>query len=143
MVPEPCGFSTDERMIKTILSLHPVAYPASTTSVTQGVAVTPGELVVCAFEGVGPSRGQQRGLVYWPNSITAGNLNLDCISFGVQRRGRSSSQYPGFSEQQIINSEQESLPDEDENNVVDEEEGAIIANTNKSGWDWETLKHLN
>ena len=86
IIPEPCTFD-DEAAIKTIISLHPVAYPDATVPHAGGSQQTPdplpfdGRVVECFFK-IGPQTGGQlRGLTYRPKitTSTASRIDFSCL----------------------------------------------------------------
>jgi len=94
IIPEPCSF-TNEGIIKTVISLHPVAYPdvigpyAGGSKINADPQPFDGRVVECFFR-IGPqSGGQLRGLTYRPKitTTTTSKINFDCLREGKRKKG--------------------------------------------------------
>ena len=86
IIPEPCSFK-DPKIIKTILSMHPVAYPDESVPHPGGNDQNPDEeaysskVVECFFRDGPQSGGRLRGLTYRlkTENSSASSLNLECL----------------------------------------------------------------
>ncbi len=94
LIPEPCEFSDDEEKLRSVLLMHPVAYPAetspfnrsgidSTSNEPQHIAY--GDTVECFFTDGPQYSGRLRGLRYRKaTSRVSSAINIECLSvFGV------------------------------------------------------------
>jgi hypothetical protein len=89
IIPEPCSF-TDPNTIKTVLSLHPVAYPDNDVPLIEqpegaGQVSFNSRIVECFFKNGPQSSGKLRGLTYRlrRESSVSVNINTDCLGGNV------------------------------------------------------------
>ena len=94
IIPEPCSFK-DPKIIKTILSMHPVAYPDESVPHPGGNDQNPDEkaysskVVECFFRDGPQSGGRLRGLTYRlkTEKSSASSLNLECLGISSDGTG--------------------------------------------------------
>ena len=94
IIPEPCSFK-DPKIIKTILSMHPVAYPDESVPHPGGNDQNPDEkaysskVVECFFRDGPQSGGRLRGLTYRlkTEKSSASSLDLECLGISSGESG--------------------------------------------------------
>lgn len=95
-IPEPCSkFLTSEKMRKSVISMHPVAYSITAEdnigdnsgAKEIGQSIQVGNTVVCYF-GSGPNNsGQLRGLSFDPSTVKRGSgIDYNCLKGLEQER---------------------------------------------------------
>lgn len=172
IIPEPCDAGCPQKS-KMILALHPIAYPALATPAIQTTGIQPGQKVLCAFEGDGPNLlGRQRGIVYYPNSISNSPLSslYNCLNGtsspggsrgrrptpqrNTQSRNRNSTTTENSRSQQNLYERTgqqpdqtgqlyDEIPDADSDNIVDETEGKVYQNSGSpNAYSWDDLLTL-
>lgn len=90
IIPEPCSF-TDPNTIKTVLSLHPVAYPDNDVPLIEqpegnGQVSFNSRIVECFFKNGPQSSGKLRGLTYRLRREGSSSviINTDCLGGNVE-----------------------------------------------------------
>jgi hypothetical protein len=103
IIPEPCSF-TDPNTIKTVLSLHPVAYPDNDVPLIEqpegaGQVSFNSRIVECFFKNGPQSSGKLRGLTYRlrRESSVSVNINTDCLG-GVSGGSAGDFESGGYGE---------------------------------------------